>query len=159
MTKPAAPIAGSKLPGGLDHSEMFQLLGYNIAQASIPAFALFDKYIGVPLKLRRTDYTILVLLACNQEVTPKKLSSALSVTGPKLTTILDKLEAREMIKRSRSESDGRVQYLSLTAKGRKTLEKARVASGPMEEDLTRHLTSAEYATLRELLQKVAVHRR
>jgi hypothetical protein len=34
---------------GLDQSEMLRLLGYNIAQAAIPAYRLFETLIGLPL--------------------------------------------------------------------------------------------------------------
>jgi DNA-binding MarR family transcriptional regulator len=159
MPKKQIPIAGSKLPGGLDHTKMFGLLGYNIAQAAIPAYAAFDKHVGAPLQLRRTDYTILVLLEANTGVTPKRLSSALGVTGPSLTSMLDTLESRGWVKRERSQHDGRVQHLSLSVDGKKLLQKANRATQLMEDDLTRHLSEAEYSTLKELLQKIAVHRR
>ncbi len=135
------------------------LLGYNLAQASIPAFSVFERSIGSPLGLRQVEFTILVLLDSNAEVTKKALSHALDIAAPNLTVILDRLEKKGLLTRTRSEDDKRAQHVHLTSKGRTLVQKADAIALVMEQELLGHFTSAEQAMLFELLQRVAVLRK
>ena len=85
------------IPGGLDHGRMRSLLGYNLAQAAIPSLKIFNKRIGEPFQLRRIDFTILMLVASNPNVTQRQMSLALDVSAPRLTLVCDKLVERELI--------------------------------------------------------------
>ena len=147
------------LPGGLDHGRMQKLLGYNLAQAAIPSFRIFDKRIGEPFQLRRLDFTILMLIAANPHVTQRQMSLALDVSAPRLTIVCDKLVERELITRTRSEDDRRKQYIALTRKGTALVRKADRIADSMEKELLGHLTDLERTMLFQLLEKVAIHRR
>ncbi len=144
--------------GGLDHSLMQRLLGYNLAQAAIPAYALYEKHIGTPLKLRQVDFTILSLLSTNEDVTQKKLSEALNVASSNLTVIVERNVKRELIARVPSEQDRRSQLLQLTPAGRTLLRKAWKIAEVMEADLLANFSAAERDRLFTLLQRVAAHR-
>lgn len=144
---------------GLDQSEMLRLLGYNIAQAAIPTVRLFDTLIALPLGLRQVDYSILTLIETNQKVTHKRLSTALGVAAPNLTIVLDRLEQRQLIERTRSPHDGRVQYIELTQRGRTLHSKAKRIADTMEDELLSHFSAGERGMLFELLQKLAAQRR
>jgi DNA-binding MarR family transcriptional regulator len=144
---------------GLDQSDLLRLLGYNIAQAAIPAYRLFETLIGLPLGLRQVEFSILTLVETNDKVTHKRLSTALGVAAPNLTIVLDRLEQRQLVKRTRSPHDARMQYILLTPKGRALHAKARQVADTMETDLLSHFTAGERTMLFELLQKVAAQRR
>ncbi len=159
MTSSLPQNLETALPGGLDHSKMMRLLGYNLAQASIPSGKVFEREIGQPLQLRQVEFSILMLLSSNSDVTQKQLSLALNVPAPNLTVILDRMEQRELLERTRSTTDRRVQYVALSRKGTALLRKAEGIAATMERDLLRHLTPAEQGILFELLKKVAIHRR
>ena len=105
------------------------------------------------------EFTVLSLVASNADVTQKQLSQALAVSAPNITTLLDRLEQRQLLTRVRSEADRRSQHIRLTRKGNALARKATEVSRTMEQDVLRHLTEAEQAILVELLQKVARHRR
>lgn len=155
----AQPPRGAALaPGGLDHSRMLRLLGYNIAQADIPIKKAFIKYLG-PLGMRPVEYTVLTLVMSNENVTQKQLSQALSVSAPNMTLLLDRLEERGLLRRTRSETDRRMQMIDLTEAGLELMRRAEPISVSMEKEILRHLSPAEQAILFELLQKVAAHRR
>lgn len=147
------------LPGHLDHGKMSKLLGYNLAQASIPTNNIFKKQIGLGFQLNKLEFTILMLLSSNEEVTSKRLSVALNTPAPNLTLILDRLATRDLIVRVRSEADRRVQKVKLTPEGMLAVKRMEALSDAMELELLGHLTPAERAMLFELLRKVAVHRR
>jgi len=144
---------------GLDQSCLQHVLGYQLAQANIPVRKVFVKHIGEPLQLSTVEFTVLSLVASNADVTQKQLSQALAVSAPNITTLLDRLEQRQLLTRVRSEADRRSQYIRLTRKGNALARKATEVSRTMEQDVLRHLTEAERAILVELLQKVARHRR
>lgn len=143
----------------LDQSALKHVLGYQISLADIPSKKLFFKYIGEPLKLRPVEFSLLVLVRGNRDVTQKQLGQALSLSAPNLTLLLDKLEERGVLARERSELDRRVQHVRLTPAGEDIAKRALEASHPMEREWSRFLSDAEKAMLTELLQKVAKHRR
>jgi DNA-binding MarR family transcriptional regulator len=149
----------STLPGRLDHGRMQKLLGYNLAQAAIPSSKIFEKRIGAPLRLRRLDFTILMLVAANPGVTQRQMSLALDVSAPRLTLVCDKLEDRELITRTRSEDDRRKQFIALTRKGAALVRKADHIAEHMEKELLGHLSEIERTLLFQLLEKVSLHRR
>ncbi|WP_298927991.1 MarR family transcriptional regulator [uncultured Ramlibacter sp.] len=151
--------AEAALPGGLDHSRMTRLLGYNLAQASVPSNKVFDKHIAKVYALKQVEFTILQLASSNRDLSSKQLALALNIPAPNLSVILDRLQARELLKRTRSEADRRVQFIRLTAKGTSLANKADATASQMEQELLRHLSDAEQAMLFELLRKVAVHRK
>jgi DNA-binding MarR family transcriptional regulator len=147
------------LPGHLNHRRLSTLLGYHLAQASVPTNNLFKIRIGLPFQLSKLDFTILMLLSANESVTPKRLSAAMNIPASNLTLIVDRLVARELVARERSNQDRRVQYMALTDKGTALAQEVIAVSDVMENDLLQHLTLAEQAMLLELLRKIAVHRK
>lgn len=145
--------------GGLEDERMRRLLGYSLVQAAIPTTNLFLKHVGEPFDLRRVEYSLLVLVDSNRDVAPKQLARALAVSVPYLTVTLDRLEARGLLGRSRSEVDRRSQHVRLTRKGADLVKKAEAVALSMEKELLGHLTPGESALLFELLQRVSAHRR
>lgn len=149
----------SPAPHTLDQSCLAHVMGYNLAQADIPARKIFFKNIGQPLKLRPVEFTILMLLMSNTDVTQKQLCQTLAVTAPNVTILLDRLQERGLVARVRNETDRRSQHILLTEQGAALAHKAHEISLTMENEPLRHLSAAERAMLIELLQKVARHRR
>jgi DNA-binding MarR family transcriptional regulator len=151
--RPSAAFAG------LDQSCLQHVLGYQLAQAEIPTGKIFARSIGKPLGLRPVEFTILLLLAHNRDVTQKQLAQALAVTAPGMTVLLDRLAARGLVARERNAGDRRSQFVRLTEDGETLAQRAHEVSLSMEQELLRHLSAAEQAMLFELLFKVAKHRR
>jgi len=143
----------------LDQSRMRRLLGYNLAIASVAAFKRFDKSVTAVHGLRRVEFTVLVLVDSNTDVTSKKLGTALGIAAPNMTVMLDRLEKRELVRRVKSEADGRAQHLVITRKGKLLAAKAEAAAAEAEGELLDLLSPAEQAMLFELLQKIGAHRR
>jgi DNA-binding MarR family transcriptional regulator len=144
----------SASPTSLDDSRMRRLLGYCLAQAAAAGNRVFDERIGNPLALRRIDYTILVLVDANREANNRQLARLLDLSMPYLTVTLDKLAARGLITRARSEVDRRSSLLRLTDEGRALLREAEEIAATMESGLLARLTPGEAAMLFELLTKV-----
>lgn len=156
---PTQESAAHSPRGSVADERMHRLLGYSLAQAMIPATNLFLKHVGEPFDLRRVEYSLLVLVDSNRDITPKQLARALGVAVPYLTITLDRLQARELLGRSRSDVDRRSQHVRLTRKGADLVKRAEAVAMSMEKELLGHLTPGESALLFELLQRIASHRR
>ena len=133
---------------------MLKLLGYNLAQASIPTTYAFRKRIA-PLGLTQVEFTVLTLLATNPDVTQLQLGRALGAAPSNLTNLLGRLEAKDLLQRRRSSVDARAQTIALTRAGAALAKKACALSEGMEDNLLRHLSDGERHLLFELLQKIA----
>jgi DNA-binding MarR family transcriptional regulator len=140
---------------GLDQSCLQHLLGYQIARADVPTRRAFAEHVGKPLELSAVEFSCLVLLAFNADATPKQLAQALAMVAPAVTVLLDRLEKRGLIQRTRSDSDRRAQIVTLTPVGEELARKAHAISQDMEREVLKALSAAERAILVELLQKIA----
>jgi DNA-binding MarR family transcriptional regulator len=150
--QPARPGAGGSR---LDFGELRGIVGFHIARASVSTYAAFEMHLGVPFGLRKVEFSLLMLLLANQDVSPKPLAKALRVTAPKLTMLLDGLQERGLLLRRPNPLDGRSQHVLLTHDGLTLAQQAAQASRAMESEMTGRLSAAEHAMLIELLDKLA----
>jgi len=156
---PTKPATEPALPGHMEQGSLTHLLGYHLAQASIPTDHVFKTCIQETFNLNKLEFTILVLLQANQELTPKRLSTVLNIAAPNLTLILDRLEKCDFLTRIQSVRDRRMQLVRLSETGPAMAAQLTSVSRSMEENIWKHLTSAEKQILLELLRKVAQHRK
>ena len=154
-----APAAAAPLPAPgretLALGVLTDVLGYHVAQAAVTTYATFEQFIGQPFGLRKVEYSLLMLLLANGPLSPKRLGQALALSAPNLTLLLDRLQARELIRRERSATDGRSQNIVLTPAGQRMADDSAAAAEPMEAVLGDRLSRAERLMLIELLRKVA----
>ncbi len=151
----ASPDSDPSAAQGLQLGPLAGVLGFHLAKASVTAFDLFERHIGQLHDLRKVDYSLLMLLLSNGPLPPKRLALALSVSAPKLTLLLDRLQARGLVRRQPSQLDRRSHNIVLTAAGQALARVTADAAEPMERQLLRKLSVAEHAMLIELLQKVS----
>lgn len=140
----------------MDQSELKKHPGYFLARARFIAFRTFDQHIGEIHQLRPVEFALMVLLGSNREVTQTQLSQALGVAQPNMTGVLRRLEARDLLERTRAERDKRVQFITLTAAGTKLMRQAIAAGKGMDKGWLGRLSNAEQAMLVELLEKVTL---
>lgn len=139
----------------MDHSKLLALLGYNLAQASVPTLRIFDSNIGKPLRVTQVEFSILVLIHSNPDATSKQLCQALATAPARMSLLLDRLNGRGLIARSQSEVDKRMQHLRLSKSGEAFVSKSLAIASDMEGDLLRSLSKGERVVLMELLWKIA----
>jgi DNA-binding MarR family transcriptional regulator len=142
----------------LDQGRLLALVGYNCRRAYIPILSLFLQRLE-EYKLRPVDYSVLVLLESNGDVTQKRLSKAINVSPPNLAVLLDKLEQRKLIMRTPNPNDKRSQTLHLTDAGRDLVGRAEKMVSRVERDATSMLTDSERSTLIGLLQQLFMQSR
>lgn len=158
MPQKKKPPRADRTPAGqLEEAGLQQVLGYQLAQATIVTNRIYAEQVGEPMKLRPVEYTLLTLIAENPGGSLARLARALAVTPPNITHLVDRLEERGLVARSYSEEDRRAQVLHTTAKGTELVRQATARIIAAEKELV-PLTPGEHALLVELLHKVACAR-
>lgn len=158
-SRPAARRRPAARTQELDEGALGGVLGYHISQAVVTTLGLFARHVGDPLDLRPVEFSLLLLLQANEQVTPKQLAQALALSAPNLTILLDRLQERALIERVRSDTDRRSQNVLLTPAGSDLTRRCVALCDTMEQDLDDCLTPGEHLLLIELLQKVVRHGR
>ncbi|CAN5630212.1 hypothetical protein BH09PSE5_BH09PSE5_34360 [soil metagenome] len=153
-TKPAARMDTTPV-GRLSEAKLQQLVGYQLAQASITTKRVFTREVGQPLGLRRVEYTILMLIKENPGCSASRLSRALDITAPNLTILISRLEQQGLVVREQNEIDKRSLHLHVSTAGAQlaTETTERLLAG--EQEALSSLSFGERALFIELLHKVA----
>jgi DNA-binding MarR family transcriptional regulator len=146
----AAPAAGGP--------RLDEVLGYQLARASISTTSIFVRVVGGPLELRPVEYTILSLIRESPGLSLARIAQALAVTAPNITVWISHLEKRGLVAREASSTDRRAQVLSLTADGEAIALAATQRLVEAERAAFGHLSRGEFTLLTELLEKVAAAR-
>ena len=90
----------------------------------------------------------------SQRLSPTRLFKGLMLSSAGITSRLDALESRGLVKRTPDPSDRRAVQVELTDAGRKLLDEAIAANTKTEHELLGNLTAAEIASLGKLLRKM-----
>lgn len=143
----------------LAEAAMHGVVGYQLAQATIVTTLVFNETVGAAPGLRPVEYAVLALVHANPGVTARQIARGLALTPPNITVWLDKLEARGLVKRTRSRVDARMQHIETTPAGATLAREATQRLLAAESEALASLSAAERAMLVELLHKVALARR
>ncbi|MBN8487645.1 MAG: MarR family transcriptional regulator [Burkholderiales bacterium] len=156
MTRKAALVPAERTPAGrLAEPGLHDIVGYQLAQASVVTNEIFRRCVAQPEGMGKVEFTILALVQANPDVSARQLAQALAVTPPNIAMWLDKLEQRTWIQRTRSARDARVQHVTLTPEGEATVSRCVQALHVAEHETMTTLSTAEQAMLVELLHKLA----
>jgi DNA-binding MarR family transcriptional regulator len=138
----------------LDQTGLTHLVGYAATRASLQLKKTFQQHLG-PLDLKAVEYSLLIVVANNPGANLKQIGRALEISAPNLAVLIDRLEARGVVKRVRGSADRRQTHVQLTRAGRELHRRALALAQTMEQDATKVLSDAERALLIELLLRVA----
>jgi DNA-binding MarR family transcriptional regulator len=87
-------------------------------------------------------------------LSPTRLSKGLMLSSAGITSRLDGLEGRGLVKRARDPNDRRAVFVELTDTGRALVDEAVAANTSSERALVADLSAADVATLTGLLRKM-----
>ena len=151
MARP--PVASPVKP--LDRGVLPSLLGYVLRRTQSAVFADFAAtFAQAGEALTPGEFGLLVLVEANAGLSQMALARALGIDRSTLVPILDRLQARGLLVRRASPTDGRTHALGLTPAGEKALARfARLVRAP-EKRIAAGLSAAETRTLIALLEKV-----
>jgi DNA-binding MarR family transcriptional regulator len=126
-------------------------------RAMAEAWQAFEGYAGShirTLRLTPAQFDIIATLGNTPGMTCKELGEKTLITKGTLTGVLDRLEARKLIRRQSSPSDGRATFIRLTARGEKLFEKTFTAHVAHCKSAFSELSAKELDTLNRLLGKL-----
>jgi DNA-binding MarR family transcriptional regulator len=151
MARPHARLTAKSLDRGMLPS----LLGYVLRRAQSAVFADFAAtFAQAGEALTPGEFGLLVLVGRNVGLSQMALARALGIDRSTLVPILNRLQARGLLVRRASPSDGRTHALGLTAAGRTALARFARLVKAHEKRIAAGLSAAETRTLIELLEKV-----
>ena len=105
--------------------------------------------LGVKLK----EFVALTYLRESTRATQQKLAKTLMLDANNCVILLNGLEEKRLIERTRDPEDRRRHIVAITPKGHRALEKAERELETVEDDVLGNLTQDERDQLRELLAK------
>jgi DNA-binding MarR family transcriptional regulator len=127
-------------------------VGFRIVKARNLVVAAMDAALK-DLDITGQQMGILFSLKQGVATTPFELSKLLGIDTGLMTRMLDKLETKGLLERSRNADDRRVVNLHLTAKGLETAAQIPEVAPHVLNARLRKFTQAEFAELDRLLRK------
>jgi DNA-binding MarR family transcriptional regulator len=110
---------------------------------------------GLPPGLRTAHLMLLTLLRDHGAATQSGLAEALRLDPSNLVAVLNDLERQQMVSRQRDPDDRRRHIVAIEAAGIKELDRTEQRLATVEDRVLGPLTSAERASLHDLLMRAA----
>jgi len=104
-----------------------------------------------------SDFAILEILLHKGPMPVNTMAPLVNLTSGSMTTAVDRLEGRGLVKREIAPEDRRSRVVSLTAPGRELIERVFAQHAADMEQMADVLTAAERETLTRLLKKIGTH--
>lgn len=162
MPKPKAPARRDILklkverPDGIYQLESYQMsesIGYLLKRSFAQLSAVLDQELA-PYDLTHPQFSILMMLKERNCSTAADLAREMCGDTGAVTRMLDRLEAKDIIRRTRSVADRRIVNIELTPTGKVIVEKIPVLSINV---MNRHLhdfSADEVVSFKKLLRKL-----
>jgi len=130
------------------------VLGLRLAAARI--LEPWEKFLKTTADLTPNQYNVLRILRGSHpsRLACGEIADRMVSRDPDITRLVDKMSARGLVDRVRSERDRRVVAVGITAKGRELLRGLDVHVERMPKALLGHLGSRKLAQLAQLLEHV-----
>jgi DNA-binding MarR family transcriptional regulator len=144
--------AGSA-PAALDFAGLDQLLGYRLRRAQGAVHRDYLATLGMQ-KLTQKQTAVMWLVQGNPGVAQGAVGNALGMDRATMMGLVDRLEGRGLLRRSRSRIDARRRELQLTPAGLQLLELVRERIGLHENRLKGQFNASELRMLQRLLQRL-----
>lgn len=153
MPKRARPGARERAKAPLDRGVLDHLAGYHLRRAQIAVFQDFALGMG-GLGLTPGQFGVLALIQANPGLSQSTLGRAMGVDRSTVVGVIDKLEARGLVRRAPHSTDGRRYALQLGALGMRRFAEALKRVYVHEQRVARRLSAAERRQLLELLRRI-----
>jgi DNA-binding MarR family transcriptional regulator len=108
-----------------------------------------------PLGLRPPHFGVMTLIEAHPGCAQRELVTRSLIDPSSMVAVVDELEQMGLAERRRHAEDRRKHAVYLTARGRRTLQRARGVAMQMAQQVFAPLDGAELETLRRLLRKLA----
>jgi len=102
---------------------------------------------------RRPLFGVLNLLGAREGVIQQEIGAAMGIDPSTMVSLIDQLESAGLAKRRPHPTDRRAREVTITAKGRRLLERGRQMTMQVEDEVLRGLNAAERRELLTLLRR------
>jgi MarR family 2-MHQ and catechol resistance regulon transcriptional repressor len=141
-------LAASKRPGV--HVWLILMKAYGAIEA-VAARSIADSNLGP------SDFQILEILLHKGALPVNTIGRKIMLTSGSISTAVDRLEKRKLVRRDPSVDDARVIYVSLTGTGHALIQRIFSRHAQRMEDVFGPLSDEERLLLEELLKRVGKH--
>lgn len=135
-------------------SDLTRFLPYLLNQASELVSAKFQPSYREGYGMLRTEWRVFFHLGHRGDMTAKDICTQAILHKTKVSRAVHALQDKGYLRRQTSADDRRVEWLSLTSKGKLVFNDLSGAAIQFEHSLAEQLTTAELEQLRSLLLKV-----
>jgi DNA-binding MarR family transcriptional regulator len=139
-------------PSKADEIRLDSSLGYCLSKARNVLAERTDRAVK-PLGLTAQQIGVILMLAAGRANTPFELSRVMSYDSGSMTRLLDRLEKKGFVLRSRSEADRRMVKLELTPQGQEAARQLPGIGAEVLNEQLRGFSDADLATLIGLLER------
>lgn len=129
------------------------LMGMLIGRTNTLKDRLLDQQL-LPYGITSSQFKVLIIVAQFAADTPAELCRHLSLDSGSMTRMLDRLEQKQLIARTRSATDRRQVQLALTAEGKAITDRLPQIGADAMNSLLSVLEAEEVASLERILTKV-----
>jgi DNA-binding MarR family transcriptional regulator len=129
-------------------------VGYALRRAQSVIFADFNHTLA-SLDLRPGQFAVLVMIDQNPGASQSRVSAALGIQKANFVATIADLEKRALVRRRKSDSDGRTYSLGLTTRGRSLLQHAAELQSLHENRVIAQIGSEGRLQLLSLLERLA----
>ncbi|TCS60781.1 MarR family winged helix-turn-helix transcriptional regulator [Primorskyibacter sedentarius] len=119
------------------------------------ATELYGRKLASAAGLTAVQFRVLQVVAEREMMTPKDIAMQMGVSQATITSLIDKLEKQGMVRRTKSEADRRQTNITLTTRGRETVDTAPDALQQRYVRQFEALEGWEQAQLISSLERVA----
>lgn len=146
-------LTAASAPAVLDFSGLDLLLGYRLRRAQ---GAVHRHYMATvdELKLTQKQTAVMWLVLGNPGVAQGAIGAALGMDRATMMVLVDRLEKRGVLRRSRSSQDARRRELHVTPAGQRLMVRVRERVAQHEAQLKGLFSAAELRTLERLLGRL-----
>ena len=138
---------------GLADETLTRLLGFHLRMANLAMYRDFTAAIG-DLDLTQKQAAILSLIGANPGIAQVAIAARLGADRATIMAMVDRLDARGLLKRERSKEDRRRQDLFLTPLGKTTLNDAQARIAAHEARFSNLFSKAELRALFDALRRI-----
>jgi DNA-binding MarR family transcriptional regulator len=131
---------------------MMSSLGYYLTKARNVLVERTDRAVK-PLGLTAQQIGVILMLSSGRANTPFELSRAMSYDSGSMTRLLDRLEKKGFVVRTRSDADRRMVKLELTPQGREAARQLPGLGAAVLNEQLRGFSAEDHATLIALLSR------
>ena len=143
-----------RVNGAVKMTPLDGLIGYALRRAQLAIFADFNQALA-SLNLRPGQFAVLTLIDQNPGSSQSSVSEALGIQKANFVATITELANRGLVRRRKSESDGRTYSLGLTPRGRTLLEDAIKLQSVHEARVIAQIGAEGRVQLLNLLERVA----